>query len=1079
MSIVARVGGLGAAVVACLACSCSVHGIVHAPAAGAAGGTALRAAFAVPEVGEAPLRAPLGLTTSDGSGLAIASLTARVRVHGPLVETELTLVFSNDEPRTREGRFRIALPQRAFVSRLAMKIDGRLREAEVAEVSRAREVYDDIVHRRRDPLLVEQHGSNELSARVFPIDPSEQKTIVVGWTAEASAESPVTVPLRGLPSIGSLDVVVEDASGQLAAVRAANVIPVEDVVVAPRSPAAAVRAGELLITRVTVPGGNGATQPLGSGLLVLVDTSASRAPDLDADIQRIGDVIAALAVDEPDANLTVAAFDQSVDVVYRGSLTRYSADANARLRAHGALGASDLAGALSWAADGARATGARRLLLVGDGLATGGAAGADAMRARTKLLRGAGVTRLDVIAEGDVRDESTLRALAVGSFADDGVVVDASSSSRSIASRLTRPVLAPLPVSVRGARWVWPSSLRGAQPGDERVVYAEAPAGASSVRLGEIEVGVGRTDGAAMPRALVDKAFAEARVESLVAEGDRDGFTDELRAKIVALAKAKHVPSPFTSFLVVESESDRAALLAPRARPSAPARPSTPALALAAPPPRPSAPAPAPAPAPASAPATDDFFSAPPPLPPPPSGARHVAQSGSHVAKPVSIRLAMCIVNGRLPPESVQWIVRQNAGRIRACHEEGLRRRGPTLVGRVATRFVIDRDGSVRDAQNAESEIADDKVVSCITAAFASLRFPPPEGGVVYVVYPFVLRAPGAPAVEDDEATTKARLPDHAVNHFPWGGRLPSPPPPSPLAWSSSYAEVRDAFARSDLEHAFAVASGMRARDAQDVIALLALGEAYERAELPELAARAYGSVADLHPNDAAMLGVAAAHLERIGSGKSPLALELLRRASEDRADQPHRQHSYATALLRNGAYEEAFDVLSRAIQTPYAARFVNARLVLEDDLALVAAAWRSSEPARAPWIDARTAALTGPSRILGPSVSFVLSWETDMSDVELYVREATPSRDASALLGSQRASASEGFGPEAVTLTGARGARPNARLGVRLARKGPMGNVIGVVHVLDHDGAGHVAIRSRPFVVMNDGADVDLGPID
>ena len=41
------------------------------------------------------------------------------------------------------------------------------------------------------------------------------------------------------------------------------------------------------------------------------------------------------------------------------------------------------------------------------------------------------------------------------------------------------------------------------------------------------------------------------------------------------------------------------------------------------------------------------------------------------------------------------------------------------------------------------------------------------------------------------------------------------------------------------------------------------------------------------------------------------------------------------------------------------------------------------------------------------------------------------------------------------------------------------MGNVLGVIHVLDHDGAGHVAIRSRPFVVMNESADVDLGPID
>ena len=1081
MSIIARVGGLGAAVVAGLVCSCSLHGNVHVPPSGAAtvaprAGAALRAAFLVPEVAEAPLRAPLGLTTSDGSGLAIVSLTARARVRGPLVETEVTLVFSNDDTRTREGRFRIALPQHAFVSRLAMKIEGHLREAEIAEIGRAREVYDDIVHRRRDPLLVEQHGSNELSARVFPIDPYEKKTIVVGWIAEASAELPITIPLRGLPSIGTLDVVVEDASGVLAAVRGTDTIPIDDVRAVPRSAASAVRVGERVVVRVTVPGSEGIAQPLGGGLLVLVDTSASRAPDLEEDLRRVGDVIAALAAREPQATITVAAFDQSVEVVYRGSLSKYGPDATARLRSHGALGASDLASALRWAATDARASGATRVVLFGDGLATGGAAGVDAMRAAAKLLRVAGVTRLDAIAEGDVRDESTLRALAVGALERDGVIVDAAEPATSIASHVSRPVLAPLRIAVPGARWVWPSSLRGAQPGDQRLVYVDAPAGASRIRVGDVELGTGSLDGGDAPPALLDKAIAAAKIESLVAEGDRDGFSDALRARIVELAKAKRVPSPFTALLVVESDADRAALRAPSPRRVAP-RPSAPGLASAL---APAAEAPASASAPPHPPPSDDFFAAPPPIAPrsTSTSAARFAAPVAHVAKPVLVRVGTWVVNGRLPHESVQWIVRQNAGRIRACHEEGLRRRGPTLAGRVSTRFVIDRDGNVRDAHNAESEIADDKVVSCITAAFASLRFPAPEGGVVTVLYPFVLRAPGA-APEEDEPTTKVRAPDHAVSSFPWGRRSPPPPPP-PLAWSSDYAAARDAFARSDLQHAFAVASSARARDGQDVLALLALGEAYERARLPELAARAYGSVADLRPNDAAMLGVAAAHLERLGDdATSPLALELLRRASEDREDHPHRRHAYATALLRAGAYEEAFDVLSRAIVTPYAERFVNARLVLEDDLALVAAAWRAAEPARAPWIEARVAALTGPSRITGPSLAFVLSWETDMSDVELYVREAMPAPGSSLLLGSQRARAGEGYGPEAVTLIGARGARPKGRLGVRLARKGPMGDVIGVVHVLDHDGLGHVAVHSRPFVVMNEGADVDLGPID
>src|SRR6185436_9114092 len=64
----------------------------------------------------------LELTASDGTGLVLVSLSARVVVEDPLAFTELTLVFHNPEPRQLEGRFRIALPSGASVSRFAMRI---------------------------------------------------------------------------------------------------------------------------------------------------------------------------------------------------------------------------------------------------------------------------------------------------------------------------------------------------------------------------------------------------------------------------------------------------------------------------------------------------------------------------------------------------------------------------------------------------------------------------------------------------------------------------------------------------------------------------------------------------------------------------------------------------------------------------------------------------------------------------------------------------------------------------------------------------------------------------------------------
>ena len=76
------------------------------------------------------VEAPVSLTTSDGNGLKLVSLSADAVCGGPLCFTELRLTFENPEDRVIEGQFQIALPPGASVSRFAMKIDGRWQEAD-------------------------------------------------------------------------------------------------------------------------------------------------------------------------------------------------------------------------------------------------------------------------------------------------------------------------------------------------------------------------------------------------------------------------------------------------------------------------------------------------------------------------------------------------------------------------------------------------------------------------------------------------------------------------------------------------------------------------------------------------------------------------------------------------------------------------------------------------------------------------------------------------------------------------------------------------------------------------------------
>lgn len=94
-------------------------------------------------------------------------------------------------------------------------------------------------------------------------------------------------------------------------------------------------------------------------------------------------------------------------------------------------------------------------------------------------------------------------------------------------------------------------------------------------------------------------------------------------------------------------------------------------------------------------------------------------------------------VNGRLPPEVIQRVVRQNFGRFRSCYESGLRA-NPSLEGRVVTRFVIDRSGAVTHAADGGSDLPDKAVVGCVTRAFHALSFPEVQGGVVRIVYPLM-----------------------------------------------------------------------------------------------------------------------------------------------------------------------------------------------------------------------------------------------------------------------------------------------------------------------------------------------------
>jgi hypothetical protein len=137
---------------------------------------------------------------------------------------------------------------------------------------------------------------------------------------------------------------------------------------------------------------------------------------------------------------------------------------------------------------------------------------------------------------------------------------------------------------------------------------------------------------------------------------------------------------------------------------------------------------------------------------------------GGHTVSAPTLRVGATQVNGRLPPEVIQRIVRQNFGRFRLCYENGLRN-NPNLQGRVAVKFMIDRGGSVAMTSDGGSDLPDTSVVQCVVRAFGNLSFPQPEGGVVTVVFP-IMFSPGEGGGDYGASTPAAAPPP------------PAPPPP-------------------------------------------------------------------------------------------------------------------------------------------------------------------------------------------------------------------------------------------------------------------------------------------------------------
>jgi len=125
--------------------------------------------------------------TVDGksnNGVKLQQLKIDVAVYGNISRTTWQMTFCNTTSRILEGTLSFPLKDGISVSRYALDINGKMREAVPVDRGKGTAVFEAVERRRIDPGLLEKVEGNTFRTRIYPINPHSTRTVIIGYEEE-------------------------------------------------------------------------------------------------------------------------------------------------------------------------------------------------------------------------------------------------------------------------------------------------------------------------------------------------------------------------------------------------------------------------------------------------------------------------------------------------------------------------------------------------------------------------------------------------------------------------------------------------------------------------------------------------------------------------------------------------------------------------------------------------------------------------------------------------------------------------------------------------------------------------------
>lgn len=126
----------------------------------------------------------LSVDGKTNNGVQLQALKIDVKVCGTVARTTWQMTFKNTTSRILEGTLNFPLKEGLSVSRYAIDINGKMREAVPVDRSKGTEVFETIERRRVDPGLLEKVDGNTFRTRIYPINANSTRTVLIGYEEE-------------------------------------------------------------------------------------------------------------------------------------------------------------------------------------------------------------------------------------------------------------------------------------------------------------------------------------------------------------------------------------------------------------------------------------------------------------------------------------------------------------------------------------------------------------------------------------------------------------------------------------------------------------------------------------------------------------------------------------------------------------------------------------------------------------------------------------------------------------------------------------------------------------------------------